>query len=96
MAGFKLTLAAKADLKEIAHYTHQKWGRKKRNQYLSALDGRFVWLAEEPHFGKSRDEIKPGYLSYPEGQHVIFYRVVNKNIEILGILHQNMDFKQHL
>ncbi len=96
MAGFKLTPAAKADLKEIARYTQRKWGRKKRNHYLSALDDRFVWLAEDPQFGKSRDEIKAGYRSYPEGQHVIFYRELKGDIEVLGILHQNMDFKQHL
>ncbi len=72
MAVFKLTSAAEADLKEIARYTQRKWGRKKRNHYLSALDSRFTWLAEDPQLGKSRDEIKAGYRSYPEGQHVIF------------------------
>ncbi len=96
MAGFKLTPAAKTDLKDIARYTLHKWGRTKRNQYLSALDNRFAWLAEDPLFGKSRDEIKMGYRSYPEGLHVIFYRIAKNNIEILGILHQNIDFKQHL
>lgn len=96
MTGFKLTPAAEADLKEIARYTQRKWGRNKRNHYLSALDSRFAWLAEDPKFGRSRNEIKAGYCSYPEGQHVIFYREVKENIEILGILHQSMDFKQHL
>jgi len=96
MAGFKLTPAAETDLKEIARYTHRKWGHKKRNRYLSALDTRFTWLSEDPQLGKSRNEIKAGYRSYPEGQHVIFYREVKENIEILGILHQKMDFKQHL
>jgi len=96
MTGFKLTLAAERDLKDIARYTQRKWGQKKRNQYLSSLDSRFAWLAEDPQFGKPRDEIKAGYRSYPEGRHVIFYRNAKENIEILGILHQNMDFKQHL
>ncbi len=96
MASFKLTPSAEADLKDVARYTQRKWGRKKRNQYLSALDNRFGWLAEDPQFSKSRDEIKTGYRSYPEGLHVIFYRIVKENIEVLGILHQNMDFKQHL
>jgi len=96
MVNFKLTPAANNDLKDIARYTEHKWGREKRNQYLIALDSRFVWLGDNPEFGKSRDEIKEGYLSYPEGRHVIFYRKVSEHIEILGILHQNMDFKQHL
>ena len=96
MTAFKLTLAAQEDFKEIARYTQQEWGRKKRNAYLSALDKRFAWLAKSPQLGKCRDEIKAGYLSYPEGRHVIFYRKAEGHIEILGILHGNMDFIQHL
>ncbi len=68
-----------------------------RNQYLTALDNRFVWLGNNPELGKDRAEIKDGYLSFPEGRHVIFYRRgISRYIEILGILHQNMDFKLHL
>ena len=96
MANFKLTPAANNDLKDISRYTERKWGREQRNQYLTALDSRFRWLGENAEYGKSRDEIKEGYLCYPEGRHVIFYRKVKNHIEILGILHQNMDFKQHL
>ena len=95
MANFRLTPAAKADIKDIARYSQKKWGRIKRNQYLVALDQRFNWLSNNPDVGKSRNEIKDGYLSFPEGRHVIFYRQRNTNIEILGILHQDMDFKQH-
>ena len=96
MVKFKLTPAALNDLREIARYTENKWGTDKRNQYLTAIDNRFHWLAENPNFGKRRDEIKTGFYSYPEGRHVIFYRVKNDVIEILGVLHQSMDFKQHL
>ncbi|MCP4274022.1 MAG: type II toxin-antitoxin system RelE/ParE family toxin [Gammaproteobacteria bacterium] len=96
MANYKLTPAANADLKDIARYTERKWGREKRNQYLIALDSRFIWLGNNPEFGKRRDEINKGYLSYPEGRHEIFYRSVKNQIEILGILHQSMDYKQHL
>lgn len=95
MASFKLTPAAKEDLKDIARYTQLKWGIKQRNLYLSDIDKRMAWLAENPQLGKSRDDIKPHYLSFPEGQHVIFYREVKGNVEILGILHQSMDFKKH-
>jgi len=96
MANVKLTPSAHEDLKNIARYTEQKWGREQRNQYLSALDSRFTWLGDNPEYGKNRDEIKEGYFSYPEGRHVIFYRKVKRQIEILGILHQNMDFTQHI
>jgi len=96
MKGFKLTLAAKEDLKEIARYTQNKWGKEKRDLYLTSLNNKFIWLAENPQVGRTRTEIKQGYMSYPEGKHIIFYRPKRTEIEILAILHQNMDFMQHL
>ena len=36
--GFRLTPAALDDLRDIARYTQNKWGKKKRSVYLKALD----------------------------------------------------------
>ena len=91
--GFKLTAAALNDLREIARYTQNKWGKNKRSVYLRALDERFNWLAQNPDLGLPRDDIKTGYLCYPEGKHIIFYRKNDDWIDVLGILHQSMDFK---
>lgn len=93
---FKLTPAALDDLRDIARYTQNNWGKKKRSIYLTALNNRFIWLAQNPTLGLSRDDIKSGYLSYPEGKHIIFYRKCNNWIDVLGILHQSMDFRLHL
>ncbi len=96
MGKFKLTLKAKADLKTVGCYTQKRWGIRQRNKYLASLDARMHWLVENPQLGKKRDDIKSGYLSYQEGRHVIFYRQTDDNIEIIGVLHQRMDFEQHL
>lgn len=96
MNQFKITPQAYADLKEIARYTQNKWGVKKRNLYIFAINNRFEWLSKNPEIGKSRDDIKKGYLSYPEGKHVIFYKAKINHIEILSILHQSMDYQLHL
>ena len=96
MKKFKLTPAAVNDLKEIALYTQNKWGINKRNLYLTSLNDKFIWLSENPDIGRNRNDIKENYLSYPEGKHIIFYRTKKPNIEILGILHQSMDVKNHL
>ncbi len=95
-SGFKLTPAALDDLRNIARYTQNKWGKTKRSVYLTALNNRFIWLAQNPNLGLSRDDINSGYLSYPEGKHIIFYRKRNNWIDVLGILHQSMDFELHL
>jgi len=96
MGRFKLTLKAKADLINIGRYTQNQWGIRQRNKYLSNLDARMRWLVKNPQLGQNRDDIKPGYLSCKEGSHVIFYRRADENIEIIGILHERMDFGQHL
>jgi len=41
-------------------------------------------------------EIKPGYRSVAEGKHVIFYRVSDAGVEILGIPHSSMDIEHRL
>lgn len=88
---FRITPRAEQDLRNIAHYTLQTWGRKQRNAYLRVIDRRFSWLAENPNLGKPRPDIKEGYYSYPQGSHVIFYLVRKGGIDIIGIPHQRMD-----
>lgn len=93
---FKLTAAALDDLRDIARYTQNTWGKQKRSVYITALNSRFTWLSINPDAGIRRDEMGEGYLCYPEGKHVIFYRKQTEWIEVLGVLYQNMDFRPHL
>jgi toxin ParE1/3/4 len=61
MPSFTLTNMAKADLKGIAHYTLEKWGRNQRNHYLSILDACFHQLAANPLKGKDCSEIRAAH-----------------------------------
>ena len=88
---FRITPREAQDLRDIARYTARTWGRKQRDAYLRAIDRRFAWLAEHPHLGKPRPEVKEGYYSYPQGSHVIFYLVREGGIDVIGIPHQRMD-----
>ncbi len=88
---FRLTPRALADLEAIADYTIRTWGRDRMENYLQSLNGRFDWLAENPLAGRARNEIHPGYCSYPQGSHVIFYMVSDGNVDIIGIPHKSMD-----
>ena len=71
MAVLKFTRAARGDFKEIGLYTKRKWGALQQKRYLKSLLARCQWLAENPGLGANRDEILPGYRSYPEGEHVM-------------------------
>ena len=91
MPYFKLSAKAKIDLKKIAVFTEKRWGRAQRNAYLLQFDQCFHQLADNPAMGTNCDHIKTGYRQFPQGSHLIFYKISNKDIvEIIRILHKNM------
>lgn len=96
MAKIKLRPSAHADLKGIASHTQDKWGRRKRDAYLGKLNERLRRLAENPQIGLVRDDVRHGYRSAKAGRHLIFYRDIDGGIEVVRILHENMDVKRHL
>ena len=97
MPTFTLTNMAKADLKEIATFTQNRWGREQRNLYLQMLDVSFQQLADNPLKGKDCSDIRIGYRKLNTGSHVIFYRQTRADmIEIVRILHGHMDIETRL
>lgn len=91
MTNFQLSRKAKADLKSIALYTEREWGRDQRNHYVLQFDQCFHLLADNPNLGQACDEISPGYRQYPQGSHIIFYRLAPGGIDdIIRILHKRM------
>jgi toxin ParE1/3/4 len=96
MPTFRLSAKSFEDLKSIARFTLKSWGREQRNIYLSKLDESFHILAEQPHIGNARDDIRKGYRVYHVGRHLIFYRQKSTAIEIIRILHDRMDVEIHL
>ena len=59
-------------------------------------DESFHILAEQPHLGNARDDIRKGYRVYHVGRHLIFYRQKSTTIEIVRILNDRMDVETHL
>ena len=96
MPVFHLSAKSLEDLKSIGRFTLNSWGREQRNIYLSKLDESFHILAEQPHLGNARDDIREGYRVYHVGRHLIFYRQKTTAIEIIRILHDRMDVETHL
>ena len=93
--GYSLRQQAQDDLESIWVYSYQEWGTEQADKYIRSLLSRFTWLAENPQLGKQREELKPGYYCFPEGMHLIFYKITLDEIDIIGIPHQNMDFITH-
>lgn len=93
---YRIRALAQADLESIWLYTFEQWGITQADSYLEALIQRFEWLAENPSLGKRRDDVKQGYFCFPEGRYLVFYILVNDQVEIIGIPHQSMDVVEHL
>lgn len=97
MSTFTLTTKARADLKWIAIYTQRKWGKEQRKIYIKQFDDTFHMLSENPKAGTECDFIKNGYRKFPVTSHIVFYRnTIESNIEIVRILHKNMDARERL
>jgi toxin ParE1/3/4 len=95
LSRYLLTPRAVADIDDIAVYTVEVWGEQQAVKYIRALQERFAWLATNPMLGRSRDEVGPGFRSYLQGSHVIFYEITEGAIAIIGIPHASTDFDIH-
>ena len=96
MNNYSLSPKAKKSLHAIARKSDEMFGRDRTWQYLKTLKEQFTHIAQYPEKGRVRDELIEGVRSYPEGSHMIYYRVIDKRIEIIDILHQSMDPISHL
>lgn len=97
MQPFQLSKAAKNDLRAIAVFTENRWGRAQRNLYIKQLDDAFFMLTQCPELGTSCDVIREGYKKFPQGSHIIFYKQGTlANILVVRILHKSMDYDVQL
>jgi len=96
MSHYYLTNAAENDLREIIEYTLNEWGIEQVFTYRDQLESRLAMLAKFPEIGRANINL-PSHIYYViEGQHYVFYRIVDDGIEILRLLHGRMDIFQHI
>ena len=93
---YRLTKSAERDLFDIWDYTVTTWGAQQAERYLRTLEERFEALAKNPDIGQARNEILPGYRSYHEARHVIFYRFETEMLVIARVLNERMDMVERL
>ena len=95
-SGYRLLPRARADLEEIWRYSFETWSMEQADDYISRLVEAFEAVADGSRIGRPADHIREGYLSLPVGSHLVFYRTVSAEIQIVRVLHQRMDFQRHL
>jgi toxin ParE1/3/4 len=96
MGEYRLSPRAERDLEEIWAYSARRWSVEQADRYANDLIDMIERLAEEPQQGRSAEHVRRGYLKYPIGSHVIFYRRSTTGIDVIRILHQRMNIEAHL
>ncbi|MBK7956916.1 MAG: type II toxin-antitoxin system RelE/ParE family toxin [Bacteroidetes bacterium] len=97
MAKYTLTKKAVEDLSIIWEYTYEVWSENQADKYYFEILEDCQLLAENANFGKKYEEIDDEIYGYKSGQHIIFFRKLQKDeIEIVRFLHAQMDLKNRL
>jgi toxin ParE1/3/4 len=58
---------------------------------LANIESKFRLLVQFPSSGRVRSELLAGLRSYPAGDFVIFYRILETTVEIVRVLHGRRD-----
>jgi len=87
---YRVSGRARRDLIEIWRYIAND-SESAADRFIDLITQRFRLVGENPYAGRSRDELRPGYRSFPVGQFVVFYRLSESGVEIMHVLHGKRD-----
>ncbi len=95
---YKISKEAEKDLEKIWLYTFETWSLEQANYYFDLLMDEIEYLSENPKVGQDFSFLRKGYFRSRVKSHFIFYKMNLKNeeIEIIRILHQQMDIESRL
>jgi toxin ParE1/3/4 len=89
---FRLSGAARGDLKAIYRQGEEQFGHKRADAYSSGLITAFNLIADYPHVGRLRTETRPPVRVQPYRSHVIVYATDKAGVLILRIRHAHEDW----
>ena len=92
MNRIRVAAEAEADLDEIWLYIAQD-SAEAADRFIDHLTSRFSVLASFRRIGRKREEIMPGVRSLAIGKYVIFYRLIERGVEIIRVLHGARDIR---
>ena len=95
----KVILRQKAidDLTDIWDFTFKKWSAKQADKYYATIKLACNGIGQNPNVGKEYDGINKNLLGLKSEKHVVFYKSISGGrIEIVRILHEQMDLKNRI
>ncbi|WP_126227738.1 type II toxin-antitoxin system RelE/ParE family toxin [Burkholderia ambifaria] len=96
MRTYVLSPAAECDLDEIWDYTVARWGAVQAERYILSIESTIAGLADGAQPSLSAEGVREGYRKALVGMHVVFFRESTALIDVIRILHQQMDIPGRL
>jgi toxin ParE1/3/4 len=88
---FIISKRALSDLEEIWLYSAEHWSVAQADRDYNLIFEEIKYVCRDINSGKSMEHIRKGYRASKVKSHLIFYRIVNNTIEVVRILHEQMD-----
>lgn len=83
---------AESDLDEIWWYIAQD-SPLHADRFLDHIQERCLALADFPHMGTRRDELKKGLRGYAVGNYLVFYFPLEDGVDVVRVLHGSRDIE---
>ena len=96
MAKFIFSQKAINDLNGIWDYTVETWSEKQADKYYEGISQQVSEISKNPDLGKRYVEVDGNLLGFRTEKHVIFYQISGNTIEVIRILHAQMDLKKRI
>jgi len=95
-AAFRVSRAARNDIKNIGRYTQKTYGVDQRRKYLEGLEIKFSFLAKNPDLHPERPTFDPPVRISHYEQHMVVYTTAGDGILIIRVLRSRMDIPTQL
>jgi len=91
-----VTPKAESDLIGIWVYTCEEWGVDQADKYLDQLEAGMQQLINHPSLGANYAHVLSGYRRLQVEHHAVFYQVLESEMLIVRVLHEDMDAPDRL
>ena len=94
---YRISQKAIFDLEKIWLYTLNNWSREQADRYHNLIIDEIKFIVDNYESCRKKDYVRTGYRMSKVKSHLIFFKKTEDNtIEIIRILHQNMDIENRL
>jgi toxin ParE1/3/4 len=96
MLKLNITPKAESDLIGIWVYTCEEWGVDQADNYLNQLEIGMKQLISHPSLGMNYAHVLSGYRRLQVEHHAVFYQVLESEVLVVRVLHEDMDAPERL